>query len=75
MCAGIDDVTKEDLGKKDYGSTVATLFGTVIKEAWDYMEMPYQVLEAKETRCYLRGDPFGEITITFAPKSLVQKEE
>jgi len=69
MCAGINDIAKEEIMKKDYGGTVATLFGTVIKEAWDYMEMPYQVLEAKETKCFLRGDPYGEITIIFAPKS------
>jgi hypothetical protein len=68
MCAGINDIAKEDIMKKGYGGTVATLFGTVIKEAWDYMEMSYQVLEAKETKCFLRGDPYGEITITFAPK-------
>lgn len=75
MCAGIKDITKEALGDKDYGGTVASLFGTVIKEAWAYLELPYEVLEAKETKCFLRGDPYGEITITFAPKSLVQNKE
>jgi len=69
MCAGIDDIAKESLGDKDYGGTVASLFGTVIKEAWAYLDMPYEVLEAKETKCFLRGDPYGEITILFAPKS------
>jgi len=75
MCAGINDIAKESLGDKDYGGTVATLFGTVIKEAWAYLELPYEVLEAKETKCFLRGDPYGEITITFAPKSLIPTKE
>lgn len=65
MCGAIDDIKKEDILNKDYGGTVATLFGTVIKEAWAYLEVPYVVLDAKETKCFLRGDPYGEITITF----------
>ena len=69
MCASITDVTKEDLGTQNYGNCVATLFGTAINEGWKYLGLPYEVVEAKETMCFLRGDPYGEFTIKFVRKS------
>ena len=68
ICNIVTDVKEKNLGEKNYGSIVAILFGKIFKEAWNYMEVPYEMLEAKETKCFLRGDPYGEITVTFAKK-------
>ncbi|MHA1649786.1 MAG: hypothetical protein ACTSYB_06310 [Candidatus Helarchaeota archaeon] len=68
LCSGVHDVTIEDLGDNDYGDILATLFGTIIREAWKYLESPYELLESKETKCILRGDPCCEITISFKSK-------
>jgi hypothetical protein len=70
LCSGVTDVRAEDLGDRDYGDILSTLFGTIIRQAWNYLESPYELIQAKETRCLLRGDPYGEITISFKPKRL-----
>ncbi|NVM31284.1 MAG: hypothetical protein HWN65_20770 [Candidatus Helarchaeota archaeon] len=68
LCSSVTDIKKEDLGENNYGNILATLFGTIIQQAWSYIETPYTMVEAKETKCLLRGDPYGEIEIKFEPK-------
>lgn len=69
LCSGARDMAKEELGDTgNYGNILATLFGTIIDQAWSYIKTPYEVTESKETKCLLRGDPYGEITISFKPK-------
>ncbi len=68
LCSGARDINPDDLGESDYGNILATLFGTIIDEAWKYLESPYNMLSAKETKCILRGDPYGEITVNFEIK-------
>ncbi|MHA1265413.1 MAG: hypothetical protein ACTSRS_09285 [Candidatus Helarchaeota archaeon] len=68
LCSGARDIPREELGASDYGNILATLFGTIIRQAWSYLESPYELIEAKETKCVLRGDPCGEITIYFKSK-------
>lgn len=68
LCSGVKDITAKELEEGSYGNILATLFGTIIRQAWNYVEAPYEVIEAKETKCLLRGDPYGEITIFFKSK-------
>ena len=68
LCSSVRDISGSDLGDANYGNILATLFGTIIREAWAYIESPYTFIEANETQCVLRGDPCGEITIYFKPK-------
>lgn len=69
ICGAVTDISQEDLKDKNYGDIVSTLFGTVFKEVWEYMELPYTVIDARETKCFLRGDSCGEITIRFKVQS------
>ncbi|HUY01350.1 MAG TPA: hypothetical protein VMV49_17445 [Candidatus Deferrimicrobium sp.] len=69
LCSGVKDIQAKDLGNSNYGNILATLFGTIIRQSWNYLETPYELVEAKETKCLLRGDPYGEITISFKPKA------
>ncbi len=73
LCSGARDILPEELGDRDYGNILATLFGTIIRQAWSYLETPYELTAAKETKCLLRGDPYGEITISFIPICQVDK--
>jgi hypothetical protein len=68
ICSGVDDISEEQLKTESYGNILATLFGTIIRQAWNYLESPYEIVEAKETKCLLRGDSCSEITISFKPK-------
>ncbi|NVM53824.1 MAG: hypothetical protein HWN66_08995 [Candidatus Helarchaeota archaeon] len=67
LCSGVRDIKMEDLGESEYGNILSTLFGTIIRQAWSYLETPYELVEAKETKCLLRGDPYGEIIVSFKP--------
>ncbi len=68
ICSGVDDISEEQLKTESYGNILATLFGTIIRQAWNYLESPYEIIDAKETQCLLRGDSCCEITLSFKPK-------
>lgn len=69
LCSGIRDIKPENLGETNYGNILATLFGTITRQAWNYISSPYEITDAEETKCLLRGDPYSEITIKFQPRS------
>ncbi|MHA1377589.1 MAG: hypothetical protein ACTSRG_04300 [Candidatus Helarchaeota archaeon] len=70
VCAGIHDIKQEELGGKE-GKTLAgflaILFEEIIELEQEYVGNEYFV-EAKETKCFMKGDPYGEIQVKLYPK-------
>ena len=67
ICAGVRHVTQDQLGEKTLGGFLAILSGEIIELIQEYVENPY-IVEAKETKCFMKGDPYGEIVIMIYPK-------
>ena len=67
ICTGVHDIKQENLGKKTWGGFLAVLFGEIIELVQEYVENPYHV-EAEETKCFMKGDSFGEIVVKLIPK-------
>lgn len=60
MCSIIDDLDKEEFYDKNYGEIISYALGSLIEIILEYTGYNYRV-EVKETRCFLRGDPYSEI--------------
>ncbi|MFX1452182.1 MAG: hypothetical protein ACFFCM_15200 [Promethearchaeota archaeon] len=67
ICAGVRHVTQEKLGKKTLGGFLAILSGEIVELIQEYVGNPYRI-ESKETKCFMKGDPYGEIVIMMYPK-------
>jgi len=67
MCAAKTDIKPEDLGNHDYFHVITELAEAAIQHIQDYVENRYRVL-CRETKCFLRGDDQGELTVFFYPK-------
>lgn len=73
LCAGmIDDSTfsvkKESFGVHGWGAVIAGIFQATTKMINDYTGIEF-VSKVRETKCLLRGDPYGEFVAEFFPKS------
>jgi hypothetical protein len=55
------------LGNHDYFHVITELAEAAIQHIQDYVENRYRVL-CRETKCFLRGDDQGELTVFFYPK-------
>ena len=67
ICAG-RQVKQEELGEKTLAGFLAVLFEEIIELEQEYVGNDYRV-EAKETKCFMKGDPYGEITIKLYPRA------
>ncbi|MHA1299383.1 MAG: hypothetical protein ACTSO9_08115 [Candidatus Helarchaeota archaeon] len=67
LCAEEKELKAEDLGSQNFGDIFALLFRGVIQAFVDYVGNEYDVT-ARETKCFMRGDPHGEITVTLTPR-------
>ncbi|MHA1266828.1 MAG: hypothetical protein ACTSRS_16445 [Candidatus Helarchaeota archaeon] len=71
LCAGITpgkDIDAEKLHTHSYGELLASALASLLQMVQDYVGNDYQI-EIKETKCKLRGDPFGEAVMYFHPKT------
>lgn len=67
VCAGVRHVTQDKLGKKTLGGFLAVLCKEIIELIQEYVGNPYTV-EAEETKCFMKGDPYGEIIVRIYQK-------
>ena len=69
MCSVLNAEDGELLKDTSYGEIISYALGSLFEIILDYVGYNYKVV-VKETKCVLRGDPFGEVTM-----SLHEKEE
>ncbi len=71
LCTGIRpgaDIDPAKLKDHNYGELLAAALASLLQLVQDYVGNDY-VIDIKETKCMLRGDPYGEATIYFNPKT------
>lgn len=76
LCSGMDTdeslrVTPEDLVDHGYGTIIAGIFQATTRMINEYADIEFTSF-VKETKCLLRGDPYGEFVAEFYP---IEKEE
>ena len=67
ICTEETHLTQNMIGSRNYGDIFASLLVGILKALEEYVESPYEVT-GKETKCMLKGDAHGEITIWLTPK-------
>ncbi|MHA1313310.1 MAG: hypothetical protein ACTSRB_05355 [Candidatus Helarchaeota archaeon] len=67
LCVGLDHITGEDLEDQEYAKILTALGGATVQSFEDYVGNDYDIV-CKETKCFLRGDDKGELTIYFYPR-------
>lgn len=68
FCAEESNITREMLGETMPGEILASMFKGILQVLQDYVGNEYDVT-AKETKCFMRGDPYGEVTVWLKPKT------
>jgi hypothetical protein len=71
LCTGLKpgvDIDPAKLRRNSYGELLARALVSLMQLIQDYVGNEY-TLEVKETKCRLRGDPYGECLIYFFPKT------
>ena len=66
VCIGLTNVTEKDLQGEDYITVLSALSEAAIQDIQDYVGNKYKIV-CKETKCFLRGDDQGEMTLYFHP--------
>ncbi|MHA1379662.1 MAG: hypothetical protein ACTSRG_14920 [Candidatus Helarchaeota archaeon] len=67
ICAQEYELKAQDFGSESFGDIFALLFSGVIQAFTDYVGNEYTIT-AEESKCFMRGDPHGEITIILSPR-------
>ncbi|NHI94001.1 MAG: hypothetical protein EAX96_16045 [Candidatus Lokiarchaeota archaeon] len=67
MCSTKLNIAPEDLGDQDYFHVITSIAEAAVQHMQDYVENDYKI-KCKETKCFLRGDDQGELTLFFYPK-------
>ena len=67
MCSVLTADDQERFKNTSYGEIISYALGSLFEIILDYVGYNYRV-EVKETKCLLRGDPFGEVTMTLREK-------
>ncbi len=79
LCAGMEtDLTfqarKEDLQEHGWGAAIAGIFTATTNMINEYAGIEFEG-RVHETKCLLRGDPYGEFVAEFYPKKRVSESE
>ncbi|MHA1651492.1 MAG: hypothetical protein ACTSYB_14980 [Candidatus Helarchaeota archaeon] len=72
LCAGLDqdntiDIKKEDLKDFGWGAAIAGIFTATTNMINEYAGIEF-TCHVRETKCLLKGDPYGEFVAEFYPK-------
>ena len=69
VCASVKegDIKLDELGHRGYAEILGNALTALVQMVQDSVENDYKVV-LKETRCFLRGDNYGEQTLFFYPK-------
>ncbi len=62
MCSVIGDLKKEEYRDTDYGEIISHALASLLELILEYVGQPYTV-EIKETACFMRGSPYGEVVM------------
>ena len=62
MCSVIGDLNVEEYKDTDYGEIISYALGSLLELILDYVGLHYTV-QIKETRCFMRGSPHGELVM------------
>ena len=69
LCAGLTShVTAEMLGEAEYLAVITSLGESAVQVIQDFVGNSYNIV-CKETKCILKGDEKGEMTVYFYPKT------
>ncbi|MHA1378960.1 MAG: hypothetical protein ACTSRG_11310 [Candidatus Helarchaeota archaeon] len=66
LCIEERELTQKDFGNANLGDIISAIFKGIIQALQDYVGNKFDVT-AKETKCFLRGDSYGEITVILTP--------
>lgn len=66
FCTEERELTQNDLGDANLGDILASIFKGIIQALEEYVGNEYEIT-ARETKCLLRGDTYGEITLWLKP--------
>ncbi|MHA1310807.1 MAG: hypothetical protein ACTSQO_07725 [Candidatus Helarchaeota archaeon] len=64
FCFGMDKNIESKLTKVHYGDFFAIMIGGILQEIMEYVGNDFEMI-SKETKCFMRGDEKGELTIYF----------
>lgn len=67
FCIEENELTQADFGSASLGNILAGIFKGILQALMDYIGNAYDVT-ATETKCFLKGDGYGEITVILKPK-------
>ena len=72
LCAGMDNddtiqIKREEFGTHGWGTIIAGVFQATTKMINEYTGMEF-TCKVRETKCLLRGDPYGEYVAEFYPR-------
>jgi len=62
MCSAIRDLNLEEYKDTNYGEIITNALASLLELLLDYLDLHYSV-EVKETQCFMRGSPFGEVVM------------
>lgn len=67
LCAEERELTQENFGSLSMGEIFASLLGGIIRALEEYVGNDYEIT-ARETKCLMRGDRYGEVTLWLQPR-------
>ncbi|MHA1233002.1 MAG: hypothetical protein ACTSRP_21370 [Candidatus Helarchaeota archaeon] len=78
VCAGMDhdnsfEIKKEDFGEHGYGGVTAGIFQTTTNMINEYVGIEFEC-RVRETKCILKGDPYGEFVAEYYPKKSTESK-
>ena len=74
LCASADegDIKVDELAHRGFAEILGNAVAALLQITQDYVENDYQIV-TKETKCFLRGDSYGEMVMYFHPKDKEQE--
>ncbi|MFX1452701.1 MAG: hypothetical protein ACFFCM_17820 [Promethearchaeota archaeon] len=69
VCASVQegDIKLDELGERGFAEVLGNALTALVQMMQDYVKNDYKVVQ-RETKCFLRGDNYGEQTLLFYPK-------
>lgn len=62
MCSCIHDLNADEYKDTDYGEIITYALASLLELVFDYIGLSYTV-SLKETRCFMKGSPYGEVVM------------